>query len=295
MELKNISDCVAYIPNASNIGVIKDGNECTLVDSGLDAETGKKILALLSQQGIKIKNIINTHSHADHCGGNKFIKEKTNCEVYAPRIEASFIENPILEPACFFSGANPINNLKNKFFMAEPCKVDKIIDGGELKIGQAPIQIVPLPGHSINQMGIAVEGTFFCADSFFSKETIEKHKIPFFTNIEETKKTLNAIKEMNYKLFIPSHLQPQTNLVKIIEENLQAIENLEANILKLSEEEKSTEQILKELCCKMELKISSVQQYYLLKTAIMAYLECLCKKGQLKIKIEKNILAWEKT
>ena len=50
MELKKVTDLVYYIPNATNIGVVKDGEgSVILIDSGLDNDTGKKILKLFSQ------------------------------------------------------------------------------------------------------------------------------------------------------------------------------------------------------------------------------------------------------
>ena len=294
MELKKINESVSYIPNPSNIGVIQKGSECILIDTGLDSETGKKILKVLGQNQLRVKAIINTHAHADHFGGNKIIKEQTNCLTYAPKIEAGIIENPILEPLTLFSGANPINELKNKFLMAQPCKVDHIIEENELKIGDFLLKFVPLPGHSINQTGIVFEETLFCADSFFSEETIQKHKIPFFTDIEETKKTLNFLKETKYKIYIPSHLKPQTNPINIIDKNLQAIEEINTAILEILEEEKGTEQALKLLCDKMEIKIGTVQQYHLLKTVLLAHLEYLYN-SQIDIKTEKNMLTWKKS
>ncbi len=294
MELKKIDENISYIPNPSNIGIIQNGNNCILIDTGLDADTGKKILKLLEENHLKVKAIINTHAHADHYGGNNTIKNKTKCLTYAPKIEASTIENPILEPQSFFSGANPIKELKNKFLMAEPCKVDHQIEGTELEINGLSLKPIQLPGHSINQTGIAFNNNLFCADSFFSKETIQKHKILFFTNIEETKKTLNKLKETNYKSYIPSHLEPISNSENLINENLKAIEKTETDILETLQEEKDIEQTLKDLSDKTEIKIKTIQQHYLLKTTILAYLEYLNKNKQVEIKTENNRLTWKK-
>ncbi|MDD5163614.1 MAG: MBL fold metallo-hydrolase [Candidatus ainarchaeum sp.] len=292
MELKNISGSVHYIPNSSNIGVIIKNKNCVLIDTGLDSDTGKKILKLLEEKNLCLKAIINTHAHADHFGGNKIIKEKTNCLVCAPKIEACIIENPILESLLFFSGAEPLPELKNKFLMAEPCEVDKIIENGTLEIENFSMQITNLPGHSINQIGIIFEGVIFCGDSFFSKETIEKHKIPFFVNIEETKKTLNSLKETNYSTYAPSHVDPQNNVKEIINENLKTIEKIENAILEILQQSKSTEQTLKQLARNFKIKITSVQQYYLLKTSLLAYLEYLSKNKRIKTEIENNQLQW---
>ncbi|MBI5229388.1 MBL fold metallo-hydrolase [Candidatus Micrarchaeota archaeon] len=295
MELKLLSDSVFYIPNASNIGVIKKDEGCILIDTGLDAETGKKVLALLAQQGLSVNAIINTHSHADHCGGNRIIKEKTSCRVYAPTIESSIIENPILEPVGFFSWASPLQELKNKFLMADPCKVDEAVSPGDLEINGLPLRIVPLPGHSINQMGIDVDNVLFCADSFFSGETIEKHKIPFFTDIEYSIKTLDHLKQTTYGTYVPAHLVPLSDPLPFIEANLQAIDRINETVLESLGVKGTTEQLLERTCDSLEVSISSVQQYYLLKTTLLACIAHLQKIGEIGTKVEKNHLFFKRT
>ena len=37
--------------------------------------------------------ILNTHSHADHVGGNRVIQDRTGCKVYCPGIDRAFAEN----------------------------------------------------------------------------------------------------------------------------------------------------------------------------------------------------------
>ena len=117
MELKKLSNNVYYIPSSSNIGVIKNnGGLAILIDTGLDDEIAKKVLKLLARENMSVTSIINTHSHADHYGGNKEVKKGHHVEVYAPKVEDAIIKYPQLEPLYFFSGAQPLNKLKNKFF-----------------------------------------------------------------------------------------------------------------------------------------------------------------------------------
>ncbi len=85
MNAKKITGNVFYIPGATNVGVIavngKRGSKAKdiyLVDSGGDSEDAERIFSELNELfpaesgGFNLVAIINTHSHADHCGGNNF-------------------------------------------------------------------------------------------------------------------------------------------------------------------------------------------------------------------------------
>ena len=98
MELIKVGDKTYYIKNPTNIGIYKiSDNDVYLIDSGNDKDAGKKILKIINEQGWNVKGIINTHSNADHIGGNKVIQDRTNCTILANNIEKSFAEFPIVE------------------------------------------------------------------------------------------------------------------------------------------------------------------------------------------------------
>jgi len=192
MELKKITELVYYIPNPANIGVVKDGEKSViLIDTGLDDDTGKKVLRLLEENGLFPKAIVNTHSHADHCGGNRYIKERTGATIYASEIESAIIQYPLLEPLYLFSGASPLRDLQNKFLMAQSSSVDHVIkkDERKLKFDEIELGIVPLSGHTLNRIGIEADNVLFCADSLFSEDVLKKHKIPFYVDIDRARET----------------------------------------------------------------------------------------------------------
>jgi len=295
MELKKLTESVYYIPSSTNIGVIRAGNSAILIDSGVDEEVAKKILKTLEEHGMTIRSIINTHSHADHCGGNKYIKTRTNASIYAPEIESAIIQWPFFEPFSFFSGARPLSDLENKFLMAQPSSVDYIITKEEkLKLEEVEVRIVRLPGHSPNQIGIEADNILFCGDALFSEEVIRRHKIPFFTDIEKELETLKFLAGSKYRFYVPSHATPSKSLIELVEENRRTISEIEKFILENLGSRKTTEQVLRDICATYQIEIKGAQQYYLMNTTIMAYLSYLHKRGSINFKVEKNALLWEK-
>lgn len=296
MNLEKINERMYYIPNPVNIGVIKDGKKAILIDSGLDDDTAKKILRSLEKEQLYPKVVINTHSHADHCGGNAYLKEKARIQIYAPEMESGIIEYPYLEPLYLFSGASPIKDLKNKFLMARPSKVDYVIKSNEKRLffDEVQLEILRLPGHSPNQIGVVIDDILFCADSVFSKEILKRHRMPFYIDIDAQKETLKFLKESNYKFYVPSHTTPTDNIIELADANSEVITEVERYLTSNIRGRKTTEQILKELCDHYKIEIKTVQQYYLMKTLTMAYLSSLHKRKMFEFIIKENALYWSR-
>ncbi len=141
-ELIQVAAHTWYIDCPAKMGVVQvNGDGVFLIDSGNDKEAGKKVQKLLDQNGWRLLAILNTHSNADHIGGNKLLQERTGCSIYAPGMEAAFTRWPCLEPS-FLYGGYPPKALRNKFLMAQPSGVQ---DLSELPL-PAGMEILPLPG-----------------------------------------------------------------------------------------------------------------------------------------------------
>ena len=290
-----MSDEVSFIPSAVNIGLIKlNKKSVILIDTGIDDSNAKRILKVLSQENLTVHSIINTHSHADHCGGNNFFQKKTGALIYAPEIESTFIEHPIMEPWYLYSGAAPFKDLRNKFLSAKPSIVQTVIGMNQdsLSIGEAQLDIISIPGHSPNQIGIEFNSVCFCADVLFSEEILKKHKIPFFGDIKQTLQSLNTIKHRTNSYYVPSHATPSQEVEDLVNVNIRTINEISNSILKILKTEKTMEHLLKEMCNVLKIKITHPSQYFLLKTPIQAYLSYLHQKEKVKFELRDNQLYW---
>ncbi|HXZ04775.1 MAG TPA: MBL fold metallo-hydrolase [Ktedonobacteraceae bacterium] len=194
MQLIELQENIWVIQGGANIGVIAHEGHCLIIDSGMDKDTGQKILNQVKKLGLTPTALLITHAHADHFGGAHYLFRQTGLQVYASRVEASVMSAPILEPLYLFGGAQPPGELQHKFFLAKPCQVDVILKGNELSVDQIPLEVIPLPGHSTEQVGVAYGDTLFVGDAFLTPDILDKHHIPFYTDILAGLSTLGFLK-----------------------------------------------------------------------------------------------------
>ncbi len=288
-EFIRTGELTGYIDCPAKIGVyLPGGSEAWLFDAGSDKDAGKKVLKTAEQNGWSVKGIINTHSHADHSGGNRVIQDRTGCAVLASKTEAAFINNPILEPAYLF-GAFPPKELRHKFLLAQESKCEELT---ALNLPQG-LEIIPLEGHFFGMIGLlAPDGTAFIADSVASAETLEKYRLSFLYDVEAYLDTLTRLENIEAKLFVPSHAAPVADVRELTEinrrsvlENAETIENLcQGEII---------ENILKQLFDAFSLTLN-FEQYALVGSTLRSYLAWLSDKGRVEARIEDNRLLWYK-
>lgn len=296
MKLINIKNNLGYIENSCNIGYIVSENGVILIDSGLEDSVAKKIIKLLDEKNYKVKAIINTHSHADHCGGNYYIQNRLGAQIYAPEFESAIIENPYLEPLYLSAGAVPLRELTGKFLMAKPSKVDFVISKEDKKINidSTILDIIPLLGHAINHIGVGIEDVLYCGDSILNESLLEKHKIPFNVNIEEQIRTLEVLRKSDYRIYIPSHCPPMSKeeLNKAVDKNLRILEDINNTIIKSVKTYKTLEDIEYDIFKYYNIEITNLTQYSLFKTAIVAHVNYLFNQNCIKKIVKDNRIYW---
>jgi glyoxylase-like metal-dependent hydrolase (beta-lactamase superfamily II) len=193
MQLHELNAQTWVIQGGGNIGIVAYENRCLLIDSGLDKDAGRDILKLVKKLGLTPTALLVTHAHVDHFGGAHYLVNQTGLKVYATRIEAAVMSSPILEPLYLFGGAQPPRELQHKFLLAKPSPADVLLAGNETSIDGIPLRVLSLPGHSLEQVGIAFGETMFVGDAFLVPEILNKHRIPFYSDVQSGLATLTAL------------------------------------------------------------------------------------------------------
>ena len=288
-ELIQVSENCYYIQSPTRIGVIRTGqDQVCLIDSGNDKDAGKKIKRVLDANGWSLQAVYNTHSHADHVGGNQYLQKQTLCPVYASGIEQVFAGHTLLEPS-FLYGANPPKDLRHKFLMAQNSEVQPLTKQS-LPDG---VSIIPLPGHSWDMVGFQTsDGIVYLADCLSAGETLEKYQISYLVDVQSYLETLEAIQRMEAKLFIPAHAEPTEDIVPLARINIEKVHEIAEKIIGICAEPVSFETILKRLFDHYHLTMT-FEQHALVGSTVRSYLAWLKDQGRLQAVFEENMLLWK--
>jgi glyoxylase-like metal-dependent hydrolase (beta-lactamase superfamily II) len=125
-----------------------------IVDPGGE---GEKISLFIEEKKLKPLMIINTHGHADHCGANKFLKEKYSIPILIHEDDTQIL-----------------NSLENKFIFplvkGEPSpEPDSFLKDGDLiGLGEITLKIIHTPGHTPGSISILINGVLISGDLIFS-------------------------------------------------------------------------------------------------------------------------------
>lgn len=289
-ELIRIGSKTHYINCPARIGVYElDESGVALIDSGNDKEAGKKILKVLAEQGLHVKAVVNTHSNADHIGGNRHIQEKTGCAIYANGVETAFIRYPELE-AAFLYGGFPPSDLRNKFLMAAPSEVRDCASPDFPK----ELEILPLEGHFFHMIGIRTpDDVVFLADCLFGENILNKYHITFIYDVRQYLATLDKVESLNARFYVPAHAEPTAEIGPLVRLNRDKVREIARTVTELCGQALCFEDILRELCRTYGITLD-FNQYVLVGSTLRSYLAYLKDSGKINARFERNKLLWER-
>ena len=289
-ELVPVTEQSYYIQSPAKIGLVKlSDSEVCLIDSGNDKDAGRKVRQVLDANSWRLRAIYNTHSNADHIGGNKYLQTQTGCAVYAPGIECDFTRHPILEPS-FLYGGFPCSDLRHKFLLAQESDAQMLTDA----VLPEGFSLIPLPGHFFDMVGFRTpDDVVFLADCLSSRETLEKYQIGFIYDVGAYLQTLETVKTMQAKMFVPAHAAATEDIAPLAQYNIDKVNEIAETVVDLCAEPQTFEGLLQKLFARYEL-VMNFEQYVLVGSTVRSYLAWLKDTGRLSVRFENNLMLWEK-
>ncbi len=129
--------------------------QALVVDPGEDAAD---ILTLLKSKGWSLKQIVSTHGHFDHVGGNRALVEQTGASLAMHRADL-----PLAQGADQHAGKYGLRA------EASPVPDRFLEDGDQIQVGSIELEVIHTPGHSPG--GICLydkSGHLFVGDTLFA-------------------------------------------------------------------------------------------------------------------------------
>ncbi|MCR5135312.1 MAG: MBL fold metallo-hydrolase [Clostridiales bacterium] len=281
-----------YLPGITKIGVVKTAEDkAVLIDSGLDDDDGARALRALTERGWTLEAVFNTHSHADHIGGNAYLQKETGCPIFVPDLECDFVNHPILETSFFYGGFPPLG-LRRQVFLAEesrafPLRADVLPSGWE---------ILPLPGHWFNMAGFrTADDVVYLADLLVSEQAMQRRsKIPYLVDAGAYLDTLERVRHMEAAVFVPGHADAMTDINGLVQKNIDKIYEIRNCLLDILGEPLTVDQILQRVFKEYGL-LMDLAQYVLIGSTIRSYLAWLEAGGMIRYISRDDQLLWVRT
>jgi hydroxyacylglutathione hydrolase len=117
----------------------------------------KKISALIQEEDIKVKYILNTHGHADHVLANQRLRQMLSVPTCMHELDDQFFSQKAVREESSREFGLP---------SSEPVDI-KLKDGDVLEVGNLKIRVIHTPGHTPGSVCYLVNGNLFTGDTLF--------------------------------------------------------------------------------------------------------------------------------
>jgi len=296
MWLRRVAGNSYVFEGATNMGLYTLNGECILVDTGFGRDNARKALKILRERGLSLTAVLNTHCHADHCGGNHFISWRTRAEFYAPRLEVPYIEKPELHVRSLYGLAYPPQDRTTRLLLGDECRIQHQIESGVVDIGDAKFTIIPLPGHSVGQVGVLTEdNVLYAGDAIFTQKTLRKHPIPFYVDPDETINSLERLVELGAEVVVPGHgeVLRGEDIRSQADYYSNRIRSIENAVLEALKEPLATEEVVARVASGFGVE-PVMLQYLLVSTTIKGHLTSLLRRGAVTAELRGFRVFWRR-
>jgi hydroxyacylglutathione hydrolase len=127
--------------------------EALLIDPGGHEE---QLVDRLSQKGLELRYIVNTHGHPDHTCGNAKVKELTGAKIVMHEKDNELFTSPAGQERARQMGFSP----------SPPADIT-VKDGDRIVVGEVSLEVIHTPGHSPGGICLLGDGNLFSGDTLF--------------------------------------------------------------------------------------------------------------------------------
>jgi len=208
-----------------------------MVDTGC-AHTAGELAAVL--EGTQIHQIINTHSHEDHFGGNNALaNHHAGFNIYAHPDAVQVMANPRVY--------QPLHPYRRLFWgWPQSCEAIPIDHDAEIETENYRFNVIYTPGHSLDHLCLyeTEQGWLFTGDLFVGgKDRALRSGCDIWQVIE----SLKRVAGLPAAQMFPNSARVRDNPKHELEKKIKYYEEMGDNVLALNEQGKSVKEIARSL------------------------------------------------
>ena len=117
--------------------------------------------------------------------------------------------------------------------------------------------------------------------------------VGFIYDVAAYIKTLEMVKQLEAKVFVPSHAEATENIAPLAQLNIDKVNEIAEKITDICAEPLCFEQILQKAFSVYDLRMN-FEQYVLVGSTVRSYLAWLKDTNRIKAGFENNMLVWER-
>ena len=143
-------------PLQTNAYLLWHGAQAVIIDPAIGADDLLQQMCALSEKGVQLQAIWNTHGHFDHVYDNARWQSRFDVPIFCHGADAFFLEH-LREQALWFGLPAPDIALPQ----------ETLEEGQRLRVGEVEVSVLALPGHSPGSVGFAFEDKLIGGDVVF--------------------------------------------------------------------------------------------------------------------------------
>jgi len=195
--------------NDSYIYLLDGGGEPALIDAGVGLEI-ERIFANIEEDGFdptKINKVILTHTHADHAGGCKGMREKLRCKIFVPGDEVNLLERGTDEELGLIIAKE--SGIYSPDYLFPHCSTDVVVSNGDaIWVGELQLKAIHIPGHSPGSTCYLLEHRgkhiLFTGDVVFYDGEIGLLNY-WGSNLADYRSYINRLANLSVDVLLPGH------------------------------------------------------------------------------------------